>query len=81
MVTNTNIIINGIMVLNGTMVLNGNYIFYIVCNRYIIICCAIFFGDTQALGGRGKNQNYFGVYSRLYIYISISPSTIKIKKK
>jgi len=46
-----------------------------------IICCVIFFGDVMTLGGGVKIQFYFGVYSRLYNNISISLSTIKIKKK
>lgn len=39
----------------------------------MIICCVIFFGDVMTLGGGGENENYFGVYSRLYNYISIFP--------
>lgn len=81
MVISTNIIINGIMVLNGTMVINGTIFLYDRWYRHIIICCVIFFGDMVALGGGGENQNYFGVYSRLYIYISIFPIHYKIKKK
>lgn len=73
MVTNTNIIINGNITMNGIMVMNDKYIFYMINDRYMIMCCVIFFGDMMTLGGRGKNENYFGVYSRLYNYISISP--------
>ena len=82
MVTNTNIIINGNMVIDDIMVMNDKYIFYIVCNRHIIICCVIFFGDMVALGGRGKNEFYLKVYSRSYNYISISLyGREKLKKK